>query len=340
MKQYRVCVIGCGVIAPNHMEALSSLDNTQLVGVCDVIADRAKAAGEKYGCPAYTDYKQMVRELHPDAVHLCLPHYLHSPVAVDCMEMGCDVLSEKPMNANYKGALAMLEASKRTGCRLGVIFQNRYNTGSVLAKKAIAEGKLGKLLSINGMVMWHRDDAYYASGEWRKSYETSGGGVLINQAIHTLDLCRWLADSPVVDVKATVSHHGDTSAEVEDATEGVITFENGVKGLFYFTINNTFDDAIVVRAHGTEGDLTVTGGRCKIVYKDGSVEEDKPDELQFCGAKAVYGTGHIIQIAHFYEEDGDEAVRQTALEALATQKLIADIFASAGIKTVDTVSDK
>lgn len=325
----KVCVIGCGVISENHLRALAGMKDIQIAGVCDMLEERAAAKAAAYGCPAFTDYKQMLQQVQPDAVHLCLPHYLHSPVAVACLEAGVDVLSEKPMNATYAGAVAMRDTARRTGRRLGVIFQNRYNSGSVLAKKVLTEGRLGKLLTLSGLVMWHRDEAYYASGTWRRDYATSGGGVIINQAIHTLDLIRWLADSPVESVDATVSHHGDTTAEVEDTTEGVIRFENGARGLFYFTINNGQDDSIVLHAHGTEGDLTVTGGRCTVCYRDGRTESDKGSKETFCGAKAVYGSSHAIQIEQFYHGT-DAEVAQTVEEALKTQALIQQIFRSAG----------
>jgi len=194
----------------------------------------------------------------------------------------------------------------------------------------IEEGKLGKIDSIDGLVMWKRDEAYYNNGTWRKDYSTAGGGVIINQAIHTLDLIRWLANSEVESVKGTVSHHGDTTAEVEDTTEGIIRFANGIRGLFYFTINNFADESIVVRVHGEKGSLAVEGGRCKVTYNDGREEVDEPDLSEFCGAKAVYGACHPVQIAEYYTEGSEPLVRRTMEEALKTQKLIHDIFASAG----------
>lgn len=330
MKQYKVCVIGCGVICENHLRPLSEMENITIVGVCDILPERAERMAEKYHCPAYTDYRVLLAEQKPDAAHLCLPHYLHSVVAVYCLEHGVDVLSEKPMDAHYEGALAMAEAAERTGRKLGVIFQNRYNAGSVLAKRTVECGKYGKLLSLSGLVMWHRDEAYYKDGEWRKSYETSGGGVIINQAIHTLDLMRWLASSTPKTVSATVSHHGDTTAEVEDTTEGVITFENGAKCLYYFSINNGQDDCIRVNATLEGASIEIIGGRCRVQYADGTEEWDTPSANSFTGAKAVYGTSHGTQIEEFYREGAEEAVRQTMREALLTQELIHKIFAAAG----------
>ena len=327
----KCCVIGCGVISPNHLKPLSEMENVTLAGVCDVIAERAEKRAAEYNCPAFTDYREMIETVKPDAVHLCLPHALHSPIAIDCLERGIAVLSEKPMDAHLAGAQAMWDAHLRTGTKLGVIFQNVYNSGSRFALEAIKSGRLGKLISLAARVLWRRDEQYYADGTWRRDYSSAGGGVIINQAIHTLDLERRLAGAPVKEVRATVSHHGETTAEVEDTAEGLILFENGVKGLFYFSINNAYDDEIVLSAHLEKGDLTVTGGRCRIRYKDGTEETDEGSSATFCGAKAVYGTGHAEQIARFYEEGGEKAVEETAHEALLTQKLIFDIFTSAGI---------
>ncbi|MBR2156455.1 MAG: Gfo/Idh/MocA family oxidoreductase, partial [Clostridia bacterium] len=131
----------------------------------------------------------------------------------------------------------MVRVSEETGMRLGIIFQNRFNAGSVLARDTIKSGKAGRVLSLNATVCWHRDEDYY-SHRWRADYATAGGGVLINQAIHTLDLIRWLADSEVESVRASAFHHGETTAEVEDTAEGLIRFESGAKGLFWFTIND------------------------------------------------------------------------------------------------------
>ncbi|MBQ9415790.1 MAG: Gfo/Idh/MocA family oxidoreductase [Clostridia bacterium] len=323
-----VCLIGCGVICRNHLEVLSRMEDVRLCAVCDIIPERAQKAAAQYHCKAYTDYRVMLEEIRPDAVHVCLPHFLHAPVSVDCMLRGADVLCEKPMHSDYEGALSMKETAKKTGRRLGIIFQNRYNSGSVFARDAIREGKIGRVLGITATVMWHRDDAYYASDEWRGRYETAGGGVLINQAIHTLDLMRWLADSEVESVKATVSHHGLTRAEVEDTSEGVILFENGVRGLYYFSINNSFDDSISVKVHGERGNIHICGSRARLTDAQGNVLEDEEHKAPNFSPKAVYGTGHALQIDEFYHHP--EKVEQTMENALKTQKLIRDIFESAG----------
>ncbi len=329
-KKYRVCVIGCGVISPNHIKALTENENTELCAVCDLVEERARNRAAMGNCVYYTDYHRMLEEVKPDAVHLCLPHYLHSIVAIDAMRAGADVLSEKPMDASYEAALRMKEVSEQTGRRLGVIFQNRYNAENVAIFDALARGDMGKVISVRGEVCWHRDQKYYESGDWRASYRTAGGGVIINQAIHTLDLVRSFAGAPVTQVKATVSHHGDTRVEVEDTAEGVIRFENGAVGLFYFSINNMEDEDIRVTIKCEHARVESRAGHCRIHYDDGRIITASDDEGPcFCGAKACYGSSHAVQIADFYNDPDGSRARHMMEQALLTQKLVDAIFRAA-----------
>ena len=329
-KKYRVCVIGCGVIAPNHIKPLLENEATELVAVCDIVEARAKARAELGNCAYYTDYHKMLEELRPDAVHLCLPHYLHSPVAIDCMRAGADVLCEKPMDVSYETALRMKEVSEETGRRLGVIFQNRYNAENEAIYTALRSGEMGKLIALRGEVCWRRDQNYYDSGDWRSDYVTAGGGVIINQAIHTLDLLRYFADSPVCEVRATVSHHGDTKAEVEDTAEGLICFENGTRALFYFSINNFEDEDIRVTIKCENARVESRAGDCCIHFKDGhDVHVNDAEHAKDAGAKACYGSSHAIQIADFYNDPDGSRARWMTEEALKTQALVDAIFASA-----------
>ena len=167
MKKFRVGVIGCGRISPFHGMPAKSQENAKLVACCDVKPERAKMRAKMFGCKAYTDFEEMIVKEKLDVVHICLPHYLHAPVAIRAMELGCHVLTEKPMAISFKQAQDMVKASKKTGKTLGVIFQNRYNAGSVLAKQAISSGSLGKILSARCIVNWMRTPEYYSSSDWK-----------------------------------------------------------------------------------------------------------------------------------------------------------------------------
>lgn len=331
MKKYRVCIIGCGVISVNHIRGILDNDNTELCAVCDCLEERAIKRAKEGNCKYYTDYHQMLEVEKPDAVHLCLPHAMHSPVAIDCLKAGADVLSEKPMDVSYDTAKAMIDTAEQCGKRLGVIFQNRYNGENLAIKQLLDDGTLGKVKHLHAEVCWHRDDAYYASGEWRSKFVTAGGGVIINQAIHTLDLMRYFASSPVESVRATVSHHGDTAAEVEDTAEGVVRFEDGARGVFFFSINNDCDEAIRLDISCEHARIESRAGYCDIIYRDGRREHiNGADGQRFYGEKACYGSSHTIQISDFYHDEDGSRARWMAEEALKTQALVDAIFAAAG----------
>ena len=338
MKPFRVGIIGCGNIYKMHAHPLSHMDITQLSAVCDILPDRAYKAADAYGCAAYADYKEMIAREKLDAVHVCLPHYLHPEAVLYALEQGLDVLTEKPMSIAYADALRMSQTAEKTGRRLGVIFQNRYNPGSALVKQALEEGRLGEIRGMRCQVAWRRDQAYYDSADWRGRWDTEGGGVIINQAIHTLDLMRWLSGRDVAQVSASIAHRGTTAVEVEDTAEGLVRFAGGLQGLFYLTINYSADAHTLLELDCERGLARLEGAGGILRFGDGRTEqadEDGIDAARF-GGKDYWGCSHYRQIEAFYrDETGAEAAR-TCAEALKTQAMICGIYESA--KTGRTVS--
>ena len=161
MKKLRAAVIGCGNISVMHLDSIAALNEAELVGVCDFKAERARAAAEKYNTTAYIDYKVMFEKEKPNVVHLCLPHYLHTPVACDAFHAGIHVLSEKPMSIRYEDAVEAAELAERNSLLYGVIFQCRYNTPSMLVKSRITDGRLGAVKCGRSVLTWCRSDEYY-----------------------------------------------------------------------------------------------------------------------------------------------------------------------------------
>lgn len=325
----RVGIIGCGVIAPNHLLPLKEFEETEIIAVCDIKADRANKYASEYNCKAYTDYKEMIEKENLDSVHVCLPHYLHCEVTVYALSNGVDVLCEKPMAIHYSEAIKMKETAEKYNRKLGIIFQNRYNDGARFAKKLIKKGKLGKVTCVYADVIWGRDQAYYDSDAWRGKWKTEGGGVLINQAIHTLDLLRYLVDSEVVSVESSVSHKGPTNIEVEDTAEGLIKFENGARGIFYFTNNFLGNISPRLNVEGEKGRIEIRGASAKVYYNDGTVEYSRTNKNAKVIGKACYGLGHFKQIEDFYSETPKIDMLG---EAIKTQKLLEEIYKSAGIE--------
>ncbi len=153
--------------------------------------------------------------------------------------------------------------------------------------------------------------------------------MLINQAIHTLDLIRWLSCSEVVSVRATASHHGPTHAEVEDTAEGFLTFASGATGLFWFTINDSLDREVEVTVRCENCEIRLVGSAATAVFSDGTVLESGRDTRPSVSAKACYGNSHSIQIEEFYTDPDGARVREGVAQALKTQELLAEIFRSA-----------
>lgn len=302
MSKVRTAVIGCGGISQVHLTALSKMENVQLVAVADVIEERAIARAQQFNCEYTTDWTQFVTRDDIDVVHICTPHHLHAPMAIALLDSGKRVLTEKPIASEVADAKEMIEHADG---RLGVVFQNRYNEASVCVRDAVKDGRYGKLLALRAAVNWHRTPEYYTSSGWRGFYATEGGGVLINQAIHTLDLLLYFAGKPV-SVRGRVSTDVlyDT-IEVEDTAHGLIRFENGLMANFYCT--NTFGiDRPVEVELVFENAVLKTDAETLYETKDGVTRMVCSSQAQ--GDKAYWGTSHDVLIRDFYKavEEGKE----------------------------------
>jgi len=300
MKAFRSAIIGCGGIHKVHAEALTRMENVTYALACDIKEDRAKASADTYGARPVTDYREVLQDPAIDAVHLTLPHYLHGQVALEALRAGKHVLVEKPMATSCEEADAMIRLSRETGKMLGVIFQNRYNPASLAMKRLLSSGEMGRMLCLRGRVSWHRDESYYRD-DWHGRWATECGGVLINQAIHTLDLLQWMEGTPPREVTAHISNDSLRDViEVEDTAHLRIRFDDGVTGLFDATTAYGVDDEVEVQTVLERGELLLRGG---FLYRKTSGEALElvcgPDGEAALG-KAAWGSSHVHQIADFY----------------------------------------
>ena len=334
MKKLRVGVIGCGRVSVMHLVPASILDEAELVACCDVKADRAEACAEKYGIRAYTDYVEMLDKEGLDAVHICLPHYLHTRVACEAFLRGVNVLSEKPMDIDYPRAENAVKVAKEKGVLYGVIFQCRYNNAPQLVKRAIASGALGKIITVRSTLTWTRSDEYYSKSDWKGTWDKEGGGVIIDQAIHSMDLVNWMVDSEVEEISVSMANRDHKIVKVEDSAEGLITYKNGVKYGFWCMNNYGCDEPIEIRLFCENGKATLTYDDAYITYNDGRREEaHKDSEVQNYGGKDYWGSMHIKQIKQFYRAClGLEALEISGESTLGLHKLICDIYDKGGMK--------
>ena len=331
MTQFKAAIAGCGAIAPVHTAALKQL-GVQLVAVSD--PDVSKTIKWRGAVP-YPDYEFMIKAGGFDVLHICLPHYLHAPAAIFAMEQGINVLCEKPMATSIADAEQMIKAAEANNVSLGVIFQNRYNPGSQLVKKALDTRALGKILSGWLKVTWHRDEKYYTESTWRGKWETEGGGVLINQSIHTFDLMNYFMGGHPSYIDASIANRAHPSIEVEDVAEGIISYrgqgEDEVKISFYATTIFPYDAPVMLELICENGRATMTGDSAVIEYKNGKTETSAPDDDKSLplGTKSYWGISHTRQIKAFY--DALEQHKKPEIdgeEALVTQKLICGIYES------------
>lgn len=325
----RVGVIGCGRISVRHFSSAETLPEAKLVACADIKEERAIDAGKKYKITPYKDYKEMIEKENLDVVHICLPHHLHAEVSSYALSKGVNVLTEKPMAINYESAVKTVEDSKKYGKLFGVIFQCRYNDASVFVKERLDNGKLGKIISARSTLTWTRPDDYYSSSDWKGTWEFEGGGVVIDQAIHSIDLVNWLVNDQVESVSVSMANRGHKSVKVEDSAEGLVTYKNGVKYGFYCMNNYGCDEPIEIRLYCENAKVTFSYNDAYITYNDGTTEECHQDRNAVVrdGGKEYWGYRHITQIKQFYNAClGKEELQISGEEALKTHKLICDIY--------------
>ena len=191
MRRIKTAIIGCGKVGQTHALALSKLDESEFVAVCDARMPRAQAFAGQYGVPAFDSVPEMLSRADVEAVTICTPHPLHEEPCVQAARAGVHVLIEKPLAASLEACDAMLEAADQHRIKLGVVSQRRLFEPVQRMKAAIDAGKIGTpLLGTFCMFSW-RDQAYYESDPWRGKWDTEGGGVLVNQSPHMLDMLQW-----------------------------------------------------------------------------------------------------------------------------------------------------
>ncbi len=334
-KKLRTAVIGCGRISVMYFSSLSYSNTAELVACCDIKPDRARQAGEKYGLNYYTDYKEMIEREKLDAIYICLPHYLHVPVAIYAFEHGLNALSEKPMSIDLESAENAIATAKKCGVLYGVVSQCRYNNSAQLVKKAVTSGRLGKIITARSTLTWSRSDEYYSQSDWKGTWDMEGGGVIIDQAIHSIDLVNWIVASEIESISCSMANRGHNIVHVEDSAEGLITYKNGVKYGFYAMNNYGDDEPIEIRLLCEKGKAVFGYDDAYIYYNDGTVEEaHQKDALEaVAGAKDYWGFMHERQIEQFHRAClGLEPLDISGEEALKTHKLIMKIYDEGGMR--------
>ncbi len=252
MRQIKTGLIGCGKVGHFHAAALQSLPESRFVAVCARTSEKANSFAEKYGAAAFTNVEEMIAKTGVEAVCICTPHPQHAAPAIAAAKAGVHVLVEKPLASSLADCDAMLAAARDGKAILGTISQRRFYASCARIHQAIQSGKLGKPILGTATIFGSRDEAYYRSDPWRGSWQLEGGGVLVNQAPHQLDLLLWYLGEPaeVFGYWANLNH---PYIEVDDTAAAIVRFKNGALG--NILVSNSLNPALNARVsvHGANG---------------------------------------------------------------------------------------
>jgi len=226
----RFGIIGCGVIAPTHARCIVELPGAELAAVCDILPEKARALAEKYPCDVYTAASDMLARANIDVAVVLTPSGMHADLGVMAALAGKHVIVEKPMDVSLAKADALIAACREAGVKLGVISQHRFDPAMMALKQAVEQGRLGQLNFGGSHTKWFRSQEYYDSGGWRGTWALDGGGALINQSIHYVDLLQYIM-GPVAEIHAYTAARAHTRIEVEDIAVAAIKFRSGALGL-------------------------------------------------------------------------------------------------------------
>ena len=320
-------VIGCGDVSVVHFEAIEALADSELVAVCDADPDTAARAAERYGVPSFAGHAQLLDAIRPDVVHIATPHDQHVQPAIDCLAAGVNVVVEKPVAHTRSEAERLVAAAEQPGApQIAVCFQNRYNATSQAMADLLASGELGSVTGGSATVCWSRRPAYYESRPWRGQLDRSGGGVLINQAIHTVDLLQWLLGD-VSDVRGRASRLAIDGIDVEDTAQIVLDHQGGARSVFFATNANATDSPVTLEIV-TEGAELFLRRDLTVQYADGHV--DVIAERQAAsGGRSYWGISHRLLIADFYARLADpEPFWIGPREAMKSLDILSRVYAS------------
>lgn len=329
MKKFRVGIIGCGRISSLYKQAFLKMpEQVQVVFVVDKILDRAKAFAQCFEGCKYSDKIEDLLIQDLDCVHILTPHFLHKQHTIQCLEAGFHVLCEKPIATTLRDAQAMIECAKKNHRQLGIIFQNRYIDGIQHIRKLLQDGTLGAITGAWSVLAWHRPPSYYEC-DWKGHWATEGGGVVIDQAIHSLDLVRYLMNCDVKSIDGHISRRALTNIEVEDEADALITYENGARHAFFACNYFTQNSPIRIELSCENGTALLVQNTVTIHLKDQEpyIITPKSDTAEIC---SYWGTAHKYQIKDFYQKlENGEAVPTDPCDAAKTLAIVLGIYRSA-----------
>ena len=300
MERLRYALIGCGRISPNHAAAcLANADELEPVAVCDPVAQRRSILKEHFQDPAlrgYADYREMLLKERPQLVAIATESGKHAQIALDCLEAGCNLIVEKPIALSLEDADRIIALADQKGLKVCACHQNRFNKSVQKIRKAVEDGRFGRMLHGTAHIRWNRNKAYYDQAKWRGTWEQDGGA-LMNQCIHNIDLLRWMMGDGVAEVMAYTDRLAHDYIEAEDLGLALVRFTNGSYGVIEGTTNvypKNLEETLYL--FGEKGTVKA-GGKSVNRIEEWRFADETEAPAQICRAFSetppnIYGFGH------------------------------------------------
>jgi UDP-N-acetyl-2-amino-2-deoxyglucuronate dehydrogenase len=305
MKRIKTCIIGCGRISVNHVEAAyNNRDTVELAAVCDLIPQNMEkalssssfTAGDKAAIRRYTDYKEMLKAEQPELVAIATESGKHAAIALDVIAAGSNLIVEKPIALSLADADAMIAAAKEKGVVLCTNHQNRFNKSIQKIREAMESGRFGRLMHGAAHIRWNRGQDYYTQAPWRGTW-AQDGGALMNQCIHNIDLLRWMMGDEITEVMAYTDKLSHPYIEAEDLGLAIIKFRNGSYGLIEGTTNiypRNLEETLYI--FGERGTVKAGGKSVNLIeeWLFGDGKDNADAVIAECAETPpnVYGFGH------------------------------------------------
>lgn len=330
MKMYKFGMIGCGMIANIHAKAIQQIPTGEIGGVYDPMPERAQEFAVRYQCKVYSSIEEMLADAELDIINICTPSKTHAELAIAAAHAGKHVIVEKPLAISVEDARAVVQVQKETGVKICVISQLRFSPGVQALRKAVQEKQLGKMIMGSLSMRYYRSEEYYQNGGWRGHWATDGGGALMNQGIHGLDILCYIC-GPVVSVRAfykTLLH----DIEVEDTLCAILEFKNGALGTIEASTAIKPGSARRIEIGGTQGSAVLT----EDAITEWKIETPMPEMGQNWKMDAANDpaaldvTGHLLQFKNMLAAiDGREALLVDAVAGSKAVELVLGIYESA-----------
>ena len=296
----KYALIGCGRISPNHLEAAVN-NKLEIVGLCDIVPEHINTLLEKLemkniGIKQYTDYHEMLEKEKPELVAIATESGEHAKIALDCLEVGANLIIEKPIALSIEDADKIIEKSKEKGLVVCANHQNRFNKSIQKIRQAVANNELGKMIYGTAHVRWNRGQDYYTQAPWRGTW-AQDGGCLMNQCIHNIDLLRWMMGDEVTEVCAYTDNLNHDYIQAEDLGIAIVKFKNGSYGIIEGTTDiypKNLEETLYL--FGQKGTVKAGGKSVNIIeewiLENQNEEAEKIKEENSEMPKNIYGFGH------------------------------------------------